>query len=196
MPIKINDTLPAYSILENENIFIMTDKRALSQDIRPLKIAILNLMPTKIVTETQLMRLLSNSPLQIEITLVITSTYTPKNTPAEHLSSFYKDFNEVRNEKFDGLIITGAPLEEKILKMFPIGRSSAVFLNGQRKTFILVFISAGVHLRGFTITMVFPRLRSPKSFRVYLIKKYFCRTTLCFADLTRSFLLPTRVFRE
>lgn len=113
MPIKINDSLPAYSILENENIFIMTDKRALSQDIRPLKIAILNLMPTKIITETQLMRLLSNSPLQLEITLVITSTYTPKNTPAEHLSSFYKDFNEIRNEKFDGLIITGAPLEDK-----------------------------------------------------------------------------------
>lgn len=112
MPIKIPGNLPAFGILENENIFVMTEKRAVSQDIRPLKIAILNLMPTKIVTETQLLRLLSNSPLQVELTLLKTATYTPKNTPEEHLSSFYREFDEIKDMRFDGLIITGAPVEE------------------------------------------------------------------------------------
>ena len=111
MPIKIPGSLPAFSILENENIFVMTESRALSQDIRPLKIAILNLMPTKIETETQIMRLLSNTPLQIEPTLMRTASYTPKNTPEEHLTSFYHDFDEVKDMLFDGLIVTGAPVE-------------------------------------------------------------------------------------
>lgn len=111
MPIKIPGTLPAFGILENENIFVMSEKRASTQDIRPLKIAILNLMPTKIVTETQLLRLLSNSPLQVELTLMRTASYTPKNTPEEHLSSFYRDFEDVKDMRFDGLIITGAPVE-------------------------------------------------------------------------------------
>lgn len=111
MPIKIPGTLPAFEILENENIFVMSEKRALTQDIRPLKIAILNLMPTKIVTETQLLRLLSNSPLQVELTLMRTASYTPKNTPEEHLTSFYRDFDDVKDMRFDGLIVTGAPLE-------------------------------------------------------------------------------------
>lgn len=111
MPIKIPGTLPAFEVLENENIFVMSEKRALTQDIRPLKIAILNLMPTKIVTETQLLRLLSNSPLQVELTLMRTASYTPKNTPEEHLTSFYRDFDDVKDMRFDGLIVTGAPLE-------------------------------------------------------------------------------------
>lgn len=111
MPIKIPGTLPAFGILENENIFVMTEKRAATQDIRPLKIIILNLMPTKIVTETQLLRLLSNSPLQVEPTFMRTATYTPKNTPEEHLSSFYRNFDDVKDMKFDGLIVTGAPVE-------------------------------------------------------------------------------------
>lgn len=112
MPIRIPGTLPAFGILENENIFVMTEKRAATQDIRPLKIAILNLMPTKIVTETQLLRLLSNSPLQVELTLVKTASYTPKNTPEEHLTSFYREFDEIREQRFDGLIVTGAPVED------------------------------------------------------------------------------------
>lgn len=111
MPIKIPDFLPAKNILENENIFIMGEDRALHQDIRPLKIAVLNLMPTKIVTETQYLRLLSNSPLQIEITLLHTKTHKSLNTPGEHLSRFYNTFEEVKYQKFDGLIITGAPVE-------------------------------------------------------------------------------------
>lgn len=111
MPIKIPQSLPAAEILENENIFIMDEQRAVTQDIRPLKIGILNLMPTKEITETQLLRLLSNTPLQIDVQLLTTATYQSKHTDAHHLSSFYKTFDEVKNKKFDGLIITGAPVE-------------------------------------------------------------------------------------
>ena len=113
MPIRIPDALPAFGVLENENIFVMDEHRADTQDIRPLKIAILNLMPTKIVTETQLLRLLSNTPLQVEITLLKTASYTPTHTPQEHLESFYRNFDDVKDQKFDGLIITGAPIEDK-----------------------------------------------------------------------------------
>lgn len=111
MPIKIDNQLPARHSLELENIFVMSESRALTQDIRPLKILILNLMPTKTVTETQLLRLLSNSPLQIEVELLQTATHQSKNTSAEHMLKFYKVFDDVREEKFDGMIITGAPVE-------------------------------------------------------------------------------------
>lgn len=111
MPIKIDNQLPARHSLELENIFVMSESRALTQDIRPLKILILNLMPTKIVTETQLLRLLSNSPLQIEVELLQTATHQSKNTSAEHMLKFYKVFDDVCEEKFDGMIITGAPVE-------------------------------------------------------------------------------------
>ena len=111
MPSKIPDKLPATEVLQNENIFVMTERRALSQDIRPLRILLLNLMPTKIQTETQLARLLGNTPLQVELELMHTSTHKSKNTSQEHLLAFYKTFDEVRHEKFDGLIITGAPVE-------------------------------------------------------------------------------------
>lgn len=111
MPINIPVGLPAASVLEKENIFVITEERARTQDIRPLKIAILNLMPTKIVTETQFLRLLSNSPLQTDITLLRTATHKSKNTPSSHLDSFYKTFDEIKEEKFDGLIVTGAPVE-------------------------------------------------------------------------------------
>lgn len=112
MPIKVSNNLPAVKTLESENIFVITENRAIAQDIRPLKILILNLMPTKIVTETQLLRCLSNTPLQIEVDLLQTSTYTSKNTSEEHLISFYKRFDEVKNNKYDGMIITGAPVEK------------------------------------------------------------------------------------
>ena len=112
MPIIVPKDIPASKILQAENIFVMNDKRAETQDIRPLEIAIVNLMPTKIITETQLMRLLSNSPLQVNITLVSTASYVGKNTPLEHLDRFYKSFDEIKNRKFDGMIITGAPVEE------------------------------------------------------------------------------------
>jgi len=111
MPIKIQDGLPAIQVLTEENIFVMTETRAAHQDIRPLRILILNLMPLKIVTENQLLRMLSNSPLQCEVELILPSTHESKNTPREHLDVFYKTFDEVKDSKFDGLIITGAPVE-------------------------------------------------------------------------------------
>ncbi len=111
MPIVIPQDIPAYSVLKGENIFVMNDERAFSQDIRPLEIAILNLMPTKVETETQFMRLLSNSPLQVNVTLVYTESYKSKNTAAAHLERFYKKFDDIKNKHFDGMIITGAPVE-------------------------------------------------------------------------------------
>ena len=112
MPIKIPGALPAFGILENENIFVMTEKRASSQDIRPLKIAIVNLMPTKVTTETQLLRLLGNTPLQIEISLVQMENHVSKNVGTDHLEKFYINSSDVFKHKFDGMIITGAPVEQ------------------------------------------------------------------------------------
>lgn len=111
MPIKIPTGLPAADILHAENIFVMDEDRAIKQDIRPLKLAILNLMPTKITTETQIIRLLSNTPLQVELTLLKTATHQSTNTSAEHMEAFYRTFADVKDEMFDGLIITGAPVE-------------------------------------------------------------------------------------
>ena len=112
MPIKIPDKLPAKEVLESENIFVMTEKRALSQDMRPLRIALLNLMPTKIATETQLSRLLGNTPLQVELTLVQVESHVSRNTSPEHMLSFYRTFRDIENENFDGMVITGAPVEK------------------------------------------------------------------------------------
>ena len=111
MPLNISDNLPAVKILENENIFVMRETRAVHQDIRPLRILLLNLMPVKSTTETQILRLLSNTPLQIMITLIYTKMHLSKNTPKEHLDAFYKTFDDVSHHKYDGLIITGAPIE-------------------------------------------------------------------------------------
>jgi homoserine O-succinyltransferase len=112
MPVRIPSTLPARATLEGENVFVMGEERAARQDIRPMRVAILNLMPTKIATETQILRLLGNSPLQVDVTLLRTATHDPKNTGADHLLKHYTTFEEVRGEKFDGLIITGAPVEQ------------------------------------------------------------------------------------
>ena len=111
MPIKIQKDLPAKAILESENIFVMDEDRAMSQDIRPLEILILNLMPLKEETETQLLRALSNTPLQIDCTFLMLSTHVSKNTSASHINKFYVTFEEIRKKRFDGMIITGAPVE-------------------------------------------------------------------------------------
>ena len=111
MPLRLPDRLPAIDLLKKENIFVMDTSRATTQDIRPLKIVILNLMPLKITTETDLVRLLSNTPLQLDIYFMKLKSHTPKNTPIEHMMMFYKDFEELRKHKFDGMIITGAPVE-------------------------------------------------------------------------------------
>ncbi len=111
MPIKIPNGLPAAQTLKTENIFVMDETRAHTQDIRPLRIGLLNLMPTKIATETQLARLLSNTPLQVELELIAVENHVPKNTPAEHMIAFYKHFSDIKDQNFDGFIITGAPVE-------------------------------------------------------------------------------------
>ncbi len=111
MPIRIPDSLPATSELEAENIFVMTEYRAIHQDIRPLRVLLLNLMPTKIVTETQILRKLSNTPLQVEVELLRPITHEAKNTPSRHLETFYRSFEEIRDSRYDGMIITGAPVE-------------------------------------------------------------------------------------
>jgi len=112
MPLRLPDKLPAIELLKHENIFVMDDSRAHMQDIRPLKIVILNLMPLKITTETDLIRLLSNTPLQLEVSFMKLKSHTPKNTPIEHMMMFYRDFASMCNEKYDGMIITGAPVEQ------------------------------------------------------------------------------------
>ena len=111
MPLNVPDNLPAIDILKEENIFVMTETRAIHQDIRPLKLVILNLMPVKIITETHLLRILSNSPLQVEISLLNIENHVSKNTSIEHLKAFYLNFNKIKYKKFDGMIITGAPVE-------------------------------------------------------------------------------------
>ncbi len=111
MPLRLPDGLPAIDLLKKENIFVMDDTRAHRQDIRPLRIVVLNLMPLKVTTETDLVRLLSNTPLQLEISLMKLKSHTPKNTPVEHMMMFYRDFEVMKKEKFDGMIITGAPVE-------------------------------------------------------------------------------------
>src|SRR5215213_12003974 len=116
MPVKIPTTLPARTTLENENVFIMDEDRAIHQDIRALRVAILNLMPTKVATETQLLRLLSNSALQVEVTLLHTATHDSKNIDADHLLNHYLTFNDIRSEKFDGLVVTGTPVEQIAFK--------------------------------------------------------------------------------
>ena len=112
MPIKIPNNLPAQEVLENEHIFVMNENRALTQDIRPLKIVILNLMPTKVATETQILRCLANTPLQIEIDLLQTTTHKSKNVSEEHMLAFYQTFDDIKDNKYDGMIITGAPVED------------------------------------------------------------------------------------
>ena len=121
MPIKIPNELPAAKVLTDENIFIMTETRAITQDIRALKILLLNLMPTKIDTETQLSRLLGNTALQIELELIHTRSHESKNTPEDHLLAFYKTFDEVKEQNWDGLIITGGPSDRWNLKRWNIG---------------------------------------------------------------------------
>lgn len=111
MPIKIDNQLPAHKSLEDENIFVITESRALQQDIRPLRILVLNLMPTKIETETQILRLLSNTPIQVEVELLQTATHTSKNTAQEHMLKFYNTFDDIKDSRYDGLVVTGAPVE-------------------------------------------------------------------------------------
>jgi homoserine O-succinyltransferase len=144
MPIKIPDSLPARSVLESENIFVMDQVRAQRQDIRALRIVIFNLMPTKVATETQLLRCLSNTPLQIEFELLKTDTYQSKHTSSEHLSTFYKTFAQIKDQRFDGMIITGAPVEQMDYEQVEYWRELCEILDWTRENvFSALFICWG-----------------------------------------------------
>ncbi len=144
MPIKIPDQLPAKDILKSENIFIMDEDRAAHQDIRPLQIAILNLMPTKIATETQLLRLLGNTSLQVEVTLIRTNSHQSKNTPEEHLLNFYQTFHEIKDRRFDALIVTGAPVEQMEFEQVDYWEELKSIMDwGFKNVFSLFFICWG-----------------------------------------------------
>lgn len=173
MPIVIPRDIPAYSALIRENIFVMHDERAFKQDIRPLEIAILNLMPTKVETETQFMRLLSNSPLQVNVTLLYTDTYKSKNTAAAHLDRFYKKFDDIKNKHFDGFIVTGAPVEtlefeevaywEELNKIFDFADknvTSSIFICWSAQAALFYYYGIKKRLLKDKLFGVFPHIKS------------------------------------
>ena len=134
MPLNLPDKLPAIELLKEENIFVIDNSRATRQDIRPLRIVILNLMPLKITTETDLVRLLSNTPLQVEISFMKIKSHTSKNTPIEHMKAFYTDFDKMRDEKYDGMIITGAPVEQMDFEEVTYWDHALYLLGGASRT--------------------------------------------------------------
>lgn len=154
MPIRIPDALPAAAQLESENIFVMTEYRALHQDIRPLRVLILNLMPTKIATETQIMRKLSNTPLQVEVDLLRTKTHEATHVSAGHLETFYRTFDDIRDIHYDGLIITARPWSRCRSRRSTTGPSSARSWIGPLRTYILRCTFVGARRRGSTIITV------------------------------------------
>lgn len=155
MPLRLPDKLPAIELLKHENIFVMDDSRAHMQDIRPLRMVILNLMPLKITTETDLIRLLSNTPLQLEISFMKLKSHTPKNTPIEHMMMFYRDFEELRHKKFDGMIITGLLSSRWSSRMSAIGTRCRKSSLGLVLMYIAPCISAGQLKQAFTSIMAY-----------------------------------------
>lgn len=159
MPLNLPDKLPAIELLKEENIFVIDNSRASAQDIRPLKIVILNLMPLKITTETDLVRLLSNTPLQLEISFMKLKSHTSKNTPVEHMKAFYHDFDLMRDEKYDGMIITGAPVEQMPYEDVNYWNEITTILIGRVLMLPQLFIFVGRPKPGFIISMEFPNIR-------------------------------------
>lgn len=154
MPLNLPDKLPAIELLKEENIFVIDNSRATQQDIRPLRIVILNLMPLKITTETDLVRLLSNTPLQVEISFMKIKSHTSKNTPIEHMKTFYTDFDKMREDRYDGMIITGAPVEQmdfeevnywdeitEIFDWVPMSPPHSIFVGQHRRDCIIITVS-------------------------------------------------------
>ena len=173
MPIVLPKDIPAYSALMQENIFVMHDERAFTQDIRPLEIAILNLMPTKVETETQFMRLLSNSPLQVNITLIYTESYKSKNTAAAHLERFYKRFDDIKDKHFDGMIITGAPVETMAFEEVAYWKElTKIFDFADRNVTSTIYICWGAQAALYYHYGIPKYLLPHKLFGVYPNKKY------------------------
>ncbi len=172
MPIVISKDIPAFSALKQENIFVMSDERAFTQDIRPLEIAILNLMPTKEETETQFMRLLSNSPLQVNVTLVYTESYKSKNTAAAHLERFYKRFEDIKDKHFDGMIITGAPVETMPFEEVAYwGELKKIFDFAEKKVTSTIYICWGAQAALYYYYGIEKHLLPTKLFGVFPHKK-------------------------
>ena len=173
MPIVISKDIPAFSALKEENIFVMNDERAFTQDIRPLEIAILNLMPTKVETETQFMRLLSNSPLQVNITLLYTETYKSKNTAVAHLEKFYKKFDDIKDKHFDGMIITGAPVETMPFEEVKYwDELKKIFDFADKQVTSTIYICWGAQAALYYYYGVDKKLLPEKLFGVFPHKKY------------------------
>lgn len=167
MPIRIDDELPAKQSLEIENIFVMSNKRADTQDIRPLHIIILNLMPTKIDTETQLLRLLSNTPLQVNVDFLQVSSHTAKHTSKSHMDKFYYTFDQIKDRKYDGMIITGAPVEQMPFEEVDYWDELCRIMDWTKPMYIAPSIFAGARKRGCTTTTVFQSTRSVKRCSAY-----------------------------
>ena len=173
MPIVIPQDIPAYSVLKEENIFVMNSERAYSQDIRPLEIAILNLMPTKVETETQFMRLLSNSPLQVNVTLIYTKSYKSKNTAAAHLDRFYKRFDDIKDKHFDGMIITGAPVETLPFEEVKYWNElKKIFDYADRNVTSTIYICWGAQAALYYYYGIEKRLLPEKLFGIFPHKKF------------------------
>ena len=158
MPLNLPDKLPAIELLKEENIFVIDTSRATQQDIRPLRIVILNLMPLKITTETDLVRLLSNTPLQVEISFMKIKSHTSKNTPIEHMQTFYTDFEQMRNEKYDGMIITGAPVEQMDFEEVTYWEEITEIFDWARTHVSLPYIYVGLRKPDCIITTEFPSI--------------------------------------
>ena len=194
MPIRIDDQLPAHKSLENENVFVMTEFRAKTQDIRPLKILLLNLMPTKIATETQILRLLSNTPLQVDVDLLHTATHKAKNVSDEHLTKFYNTFDEIKNNRYDGMIVTGAPVEK--MSFEEVGTSFAKFSSGAKRTYIPPSTSAGVLRLRFITDTASKNISPMKRFSVFSRTSHSIASTLSSEVLTRFSMCPIRDTRK
>lgn len=201
MPIKIPDQLPAASILEQENIFVMYENRAYTQDIRPLKILLFNLMPTKIATETQILRLLGNSPLQVDVDFMYTATYSPTNTPEEHLIKFYETFDTIKHRKYDGLIITGAPVEQMPFEQVAYWDELCQVMEWSKKNvFSTLYICWGAQA-GLYYHYGVPKYSLPqKMFGVFPHNKLFTAEDKLFRGFDDTFFVPhsrhTEVRRE
>lgn len=201
MPIKIPDNLPAANVLESENIFVMYENRAYLQDIRPLKILLLNLMPTKIATETQLLRLLGNSPLQVDVDLLYTASYEPKNTPQDHLVKFYETFEDVKYRKYDGMIITGAPVEQMPFEEVAYWPELCKIMEwSKHNVYSTLHICWGAQA-GLYYHYGIPKYDLPKKmFGVFSHKKFFTKEDKLFRGFDDIFYVPhsrhTEVKRE
>ena len=201
MPIVIPQDIPAYSVLKEENIFVMNSERAYSQDIRPLEIAILNLMPTKVETETQFMRLLSNSPLQVNVTLIYTKSYKSKNTAAAHLDRFYKSFDDIKNKHFDGMIITGAPVETLPFEEVKYWNElKKIFDYADRNVTSTIYICWGAQAALYYYYGIEKRLLPEKLFGIFPHKKFLEQHDPLLKGIDDVFNVPhsrhTTVFEE